>query len=149
MILRYNTLQEKGNVIADALSRRYATLNAIKEWKHLVFLSQFNIQPPVIEAQGFLAVMEVRPALLDRIGERQKGDAKLLDILENLEKGEPFSHDGRYLVDKKGWLRRDGRLCVPVLDDILEEVLAKSHRSRMTIHPGGDKMYKDMKRIFY
>jgi len=35
------------------------------------------------------------------------------------------------------------------LDDILEEVLAESHRSRMTIHPGGDKMYRNMKRIFY
>ena len=35
------------------------------------------------------------------------------------------------------------------MDDILEEVLAESHRSRMTIHPGGDKMYRDMKRIFY
>jgi len=73
----------------------------------------------------------------------------LLDIFVRLEKGEPFSHDGRYSVDLKGWLRRDGRLCIPVLDDILEEVLAESHRSRITIHPGGDKTYRDMKRIFY
>jgi len=89
-----------------------------------------------MEAQWFLTVMEVRPALLDRIGGRQKKDAKLLDIFEKLERGKPFSHDGRHSVGKKGWLRRDGRLCVPVLDDILEEVLAESHRSRMTIHPG-------------
>jgi len=102
-----------------------------------------------VEVQGFFAVMEVRPALLDRIGEMQKEDAKLLDILEKLEKGGPFPHDGRYSVDKKGWLRRDGRLCIPVLVDILEEVLAESHRFRMTIHLGGDKMYMDMKRIFY
>jgi len=102
-----------------------------------------------MEAQGFLAVMEVRSALLDRIGERQKEDAELLDILEKLERREPFPHDGRYSVDKKSCLIRDGRLCVPVLDDILEEVLAESHRFRMTIHLGGDKMYRDMKRIFY
>jgi len=94
-------------------------------------------------------VMEVRTALLDRTGERQKEDVKLLDILEKLEKGKPFSHDGTYSVDTKGWLRRDERLCAPVLDDILEEVLAENHRSRMTIHPQGDKMYRDMKRIFY
>jgi len=139
----------KGNVVANALSRRYATLNAMKEWKQLEFLSQFNIQPPEMEAQGFLAVMEVRPILLGRIEERQKEDAKILDILDKLERGEPFPHDGRYSVDKKGCLRRDGRLCVPVLNDILEEVLAESHLSRMTIHSGGDKMYRDMKRIFY
>jgi len=77
----------KGNVVADALSRRCATLNTIEEWKQMEFLSQFNIQPPMMEAQGFLAMMEVRPALLDRIGGRQKVDAKSLDIFDKLEKG--------------------------------------------------------------
>jgi len=60
-----------------------------------------------------------------------------------------FPHNGRYSVDEKGWLRSDGRLCVRVLEVILEEVLAESHHSRMTIHPRGRKMYRDMKRIFY
>jgi len=64
----------KGNVITDALSRRYATINAMNEWRQLEFLSQFNIQPPTFMAQGFLVVMEVRPALMDRIGQRKKED---------------------------------------------------------------------------
>jgi len=102
-----------------------------------------------MEAQGFLTVMEMRPVLLDRTGGRQKEDAKLLDIFAKLKKGEPFPYNGRYSVDEKRWLRRDGRLCVPVLEDILEEVLAESHRSGMTIHFWGDKMYRDIKRIFY
>ena len=33
--------------------------------------------------------------------------------------------------------------------DLMLEVLQECHRSRMTIHPGGKKMYRDMKRIFY
>ena len=28
-------------------------------------------------------------------------------------------------------------------------VLEEAHHSKMTIHPGGDKMYKDVKRVFY
>lgn len=28
-------------------------------------------------------------------------------------------------------------------------MLEESHRSKMTIHPGGDKMYRDVKRTFY
>merc|ERR1712080_247960 len=31
----------------------------------------------------------------------------------------------------------------------MRKVLDEAHRSKMTIHPGGDKMYKDMKRIFF
>jgi len=34
----------------------------------------------------------------------------LLDIFNKLDKSEPFSHDRRYSIDGKGWLRRYGLL---------------------------------------
>ena len=55
----------------------------------------------------------------------------------------------RYTLDGKGWLRRDGRLCVPRDENLKKAILDDAHRSKMTIHPGGDKMYQDMKRVFF
>ena len=36
-----------------------------------------------------------------------------------------------------------------MVEDLVRKVLDEAHRSKLTIHPGGDKMYKDMKRIFF
>ena len=45
-------------------------------------------------------------------------------------------------------LRFRGRLCVPDLDQIREEILGECHRSKFSIHPGSNKMYRDMKRQY-
>ena len=31
----------------------------------------------------------------------------------------------------------------------MKTVLEEAHHSKLTIHPGGDKMYKDIKRVFF
>ncbi|KAH0646659.1 hypothetical protein KY284_034543 [Solanum tuberosum] len=42
-----------------------------------------------------------------------------------------------------------GRICVPRVDDLIEKLLAESHGSRYSIHPGVTKMYRDLKRIYW
>ncbi|MDQ4222763.1 integrase zinc binding domain-containing protein, partial [Pseudomonas aeruginosa] len=54
-----------------------------------------------------------------------------------------------YGVDRQGWLRKEGRLCVPNVDGLREEVLREGHHSKLTIHPGGNKMYRDLRQTFY
>ena len=44
---------------------------------------------------------------------------------------------------------RDGRLCVPQDEGLRKAILDDAHRSKMTIHPGRDKMYQDMKQVFF
>ena len=72
-----------------------------------------------------------------------------MDIMDRISRGEVSRHLQRYSINNRGWLRRDGRLCVPRASDLLRAVLEEAHHSRMTIHPDGDKMYLDMKRMFY
>ena len=69
--------------------------------------------------------------------------------MDRIVKGEVSKHLQRYSMDCKGWLRRDGRMCVPRIGDLMRTVLEEAHHSQMTIHPGGDKMYRDMRRVFY
>ena len=69
--------------------------------------------------------------------------------MEKLKRGESSSHLRRYTLDDKGWLRRDSRLCVPRDEGLRKAILDEAHHSKMTIHPGGDKMYMDMRRVYF
>ena len=68
----------------------------ILKMKQLEFVSRFDFKPSVEYTSGLLAAMEVRPALVERIGLNQRKDASLVSILEQLEKGERSSHLDRY-----------------------------------------------------
>jgi hypothetical protein len=73
--------------------------------------------------------------LMDHIGHNQQKVEGIVDILDNLRRGEHFSHLNRYEIDGKECLRIDRCLSIPKIDGILEEVLTECHRSRMTVHP--------------
>jgi len=140
----------KGNVVADALSRRHATLGAMfVERQHLEYVAEFTFRPKSGLGTEMLAYIEVRPTLMERIGVSQRGDEKLAKILDDLLNGEGSVSREQYEVDSQGWLRRDGRICVPNVDELRKEVLDECHRKKYTIHPGGNKMYRDMKRVFF
>ena len=51
----------------------------------------------------------------------------------------------KYGIDREGWLRKDGRLVVPNVNGLRDEALRECHHSKLTIHPSGNKMYRDMK----
>ena len=48
-----------------------------------------------------------------------------------------------------GSLRYRGRVVVPQLTDLREEILREFHCSRFFVHPGGMKMYQDLRRQYY
>ena len=62
----------KGNVVADALSRKKLTLSPFfVEMHSLEYIANFNFRPSSEIVPGLLASLEVRPTLLDSIGTTQ------------------------------------------------------------------------------
>ena len=53
-----------------------------------------------------------------------------------------------FTQDKEGIWRYQDRVCVPEGDDLRKGILEEAHRSEFTIHPGINKMYQDLKRMF-
>ena len=47
-----------------------------------------------------------------------------------------------------GGFKFHGRLCVSDAPELKKNTLSEAHRSRYDIHPGGVKMYQDLKRSF-
>ena len=140
----------KGNVVDDALSRQRVALSPLfVERKNLEFISAFDFRPPIEVSPDLFTSLEIRAALVEQIGASQQGDPQILDIMDKLRRGETSSHLSRYAIDEKGWLLRDGRLCIPQTVSLIKAVLEEAHHSKMTIHPGGDKTYRDMKRVLF
>ena len=43
----------------------------------------------------------------------------------------------------------NNRLCVPNNVELKEKILKEAHDTPLSIHPGGTKMYQDLKRVFW
>ena len=43
----------------------------------------------------------------------------------------------------------NGRVCVPNDRALKEEILREAHQSKFSIHPGSNKMYRDLKRYYH
>ena len=56
---------------------------------------------------------------------------------------------GDWSTGSDGGFKFKNRLIVLESSDIKKDILEESHRSRLTVHLGGTKMYKDLKRTFW
>ncbi|RVW37560.1 hypothetical protein CK203_073903 [Vitis vinifera] len=54
-----------------------------------------------------------------------------------------------FVLSDDGILRFRTRLCVPNDGDLRRELLEEAHCSRLAIHPGGTKMYKDLRHNYW
>ena len=54
--------------------------------------------------------------------------------------------DEGWAIHTDGSLRYRRRVLVPQSTDLREEILREFHYSRFAVHPGGTKMYRDLRR---
>ena len=134
----------KANVVADALSRKSLASIASREWRMLETVGQFGLQYSE-QAQGTLGSL-VAPSLLSRVIESQGQDAEIVSIRDRVQSG---TGDEGWTVHSDGSLRYRGRVVVPHSTDLREEILEEFHCSRFVMHPGGTKMYQDLRRHYY
>ncbi|PNX87285.1 retrotransposon-related protein, partial [Trifolium pratense] len=141
----------KANVVADALSRKSMGSFAhivgvrrpiVKEFHNLV---SSGVKFETTNAKSLLAHVEVRSSLVDNIKETQDKDPYLKKVMENI-KLDKFSE---FKIDSDGILRLDTRLCVPNIENLRKKILEEAHHSSYTVHPGSNKMYKDIKEIYW
>ncbi|GJX56934.1 putative reverse transcriptase domain-containing protein [Tanacetum coccineum] len=112
----------KANVVADALSR--------KEWlkplqvRALVLMISLNLPVQILEAQ-----VEVR-----------KKNGRTEDLCGMIKKLEPCA-DGTLCLNGRSW--------IPCRGNLRELIMHESHKSKYSIHPGSDKMYQDLKKLYW
>jgi hypothetical protein len=72
-------------------------------------------------------------------------DEKIQEIKRNIKK----EKSPGFLEDDEGVLWHKGRICVPDVKELKDKVLHEVHGSSYSIHPGGNKMYHDLKATYW
>ncbi|KAK1683066.1 hypothetical protein QYE76_043914 [Lolium multiflorum] len=103
---------------------------------------QFRME---LVSEGFLANIELQPTLIGQIKEAQKGNASIDGIKGQIAAGKAPG----FTVDEEGVLWYNGRLCVPSDSELKQVILQEAHDTLYSIHPGGTKMYQDLKEQFW
>jgi hypothetical protein len=88
--------------------------------------------------------IEVGSSLLQEIRKGQLEDEKIQEVKHNIkeEKSSGFLKDDEVVL----WYK--GRICVPNIKELKDNILCEAHESAYSIHPGGNKMYHDLKATY-
>ncbi|GJY79221.1 putative reverse transcriptase domain-containing protein [Tanacetum coccineum] len=113
----------KANVVADALSRKE------------------RIKPLQVRA----LVMTLHPKLPSQILEAQteviKGENIKDENLRRMGKAFEVRPDGTRCIKNRSWL--------PFFGGLRDLIMHESHKSKYSIHPGSNKMYQDLKKLYW
>ena len=134
----------KANVVVDALSRKsYTELAALmcREWQMLGDLSVVDLETDESDSVAFLFTMSAQSALVRKVIEAQLDDLEVRFILDYILSDTGL--EGWKVCSDQG-LRYQDRLFVP--PNCRDDVLREFHSSSFAVHPGGTKMYQDLKR---
>ncbi|KAL4346647.1 hypothetical protein GQ457_17G011550 [Hibiscus cannabinus] len=120
----------KANVVADALSRKTVT-----------DLRSLFARMSLYDDGSLLVELQIKPTLAAEIRAKQLQDSSLLPVMKQVEQGTTEV----YSFDRDGVLCFRGRYCVPDDDQLKQTILREAHSIPYAMHPGGDKMYRNLK----
>ncbi|GKB91985.1 putative reverse transcriptase domain-containing protein [Tanacetum coccineum] len=111
------------NVVADALSQKE------------------RIKPLQVRS----LVMTIHPKLPSQILKAQTEALKEENIkaenLRGIDKAFEIRPDGTRCIKNQSWL--------PLFGNLRDLIMHESHKSKYSIHPGSDKMYQDLKKLYW
>nr|GFA19557.1 putative reverse transcriptase domain-containing protein [Tanacetum cinerariifolium] len=124
--IRYH--HEKENVVADTLSRQRIIKSRQDKPLHvrsLIMTIHSNLPSQILEAQT----------------EAHKEENVQAKNLRGMEKAFEIHTDGNSCIKNQSWL--------PLFGNLRNLIMHESHKLKYSIHPGSDKMYQDLKKLYW
>ncbi|KAI3672437.1 hypothetical protein L6452_38525 [Arctium lappa] len=113
----------KANVVADALSR--------KDHSAVSKVVAFRVEATSSFLEGVKKCQE------EAVSEGNLKSERIVGIVDLL------------IVDNRGVRCYEKRVWIPKMGDLRKRVLEEAHKSRYSIHPGTNKMYRDLKQSYW
>jgi hypothetical protein len=137
----------KANVVVDALSWK-AQCNCVTMDSKIATLCdklcKLNME---VVSSGTLNYILVEPTLHEQIIMAQIGDKGVQVIKDMLE--QKVDKYKCFRQDSKGVLWFEDRLVVPKNSELRKKILDEAHLSKFSMHPGSNKMYHDLKHLYW
>ncbi|GJX75248.1 putative reverse transcriptase domain-containing protein [Tanacetum coccineum] len=125
-----------------------AVVFALKMWRHYLYGTKCVVFTDHKSLQHILDQKELNM--------RQRRWLDLLSDYDYLRRSLRARKEENYgTEDKKLEPRADGTLClngrswIPCFGDLKELIMNESHKSKYSVHPGSDKMYQDLKKLYW
>jgi hypothetical protein len=135
----------KANVVADALSPRSHVSQLVVDSMPFELCEEFDKFNLKIVSNMKATEMEVGSNLLQEIRKGQVEDEKIQEIKRNIKEEKSLG----FLEDEEGVLWYKGRICVPIIKELKDKILREALESAYSFHPGGNKMYHDLKATYW
>ena len=121
-------------MVADALSRKTVAALSLQhsDWR-------------LVDDGALLAQLKAQPVLKQMIIDAQKKDEELQKKVQLVRANDKIDFSIREDVS----LYFQNRLCVPTYKEMRKELLHEAHNSMFTMHPGGNRMYQDLKQYYW
>ncbi|KAF8052099.1 hypothetical protein N665_1610s0001 [Sinapis alba] len=132
----------KANLVADALSRTRAEVSDERvtgELEEMVRSLHLNTLAGQDEPLELEAVDQAD--LLTRIRQAQGLDEKVKKVASN--------DRTEYQTASNGTIFVNGMISVPNNDELKEEIMRQAHKSKFSVHPRLNKMYRDLRRYYH
>ncbi|GJV52187.1 putative reverse transcriptase domain-containing protein [Tanacetum coccineum] len=113
----------KANVVADALSRKE------------------RVKPKRVRAMAMTIQSGVKGMILAAQGEAFKQENVLAERLHGLDQQMERKGDGSLYFMDRTW--------VPLVGGVRTTIMDEAHKSRYSVHPGADKMYYDLRDMYW
>ncbi|XP_072084602.1 uncharacterized protein [Arachis hypogaea] len=135
------------NVVADAFSWKSLIIAwmRIKEEELVDKFVDLKLDISEVAGRACLNQLQISSTFKSKIQRAQQDEQMLQQLFQPVcgKRREEFTKDD------EGLWRYKGRICIPDVGSLRQDLLSEAHNSGFSIHPESTKMYYDLKRMFW
>ncbi|XP_074314183.1 uncharacterized protein LOC141649390 [Silene latifolia] len=135
----------KENVVANVLSRK-SVHNLCMAMSQVKLRDEVeNMGISMIRKWDIVSDLKIELELYAEIRDKHKLDSRVAEWRKQAEVGGTT----RFTNNEDGSLRFNGRWCVADNEELKQSILTEAQNTPYSVHPGGDKFYKDLKKTLW